>query len=77
MMYTFQVHGIKIFENKFFGEAKGLPFFKGSFQDIIPPVGLQNGDIIVFLVLADLIRQFHSLSEQGKQFIIHLVDLFS
>jgi hypothetical protein len=70
MINTFHVHGIKIFNDKFFAQPNLLTFLRSSFYNFIPPGGLQNGDIVRPLILTNLFSYFHSLTEYLHQFII-------
>ena len=51
------------------------PVFESAFEYLVPAVGLQNGDIIIFLEFTDLVGNLHTLSEQLQQFIIEMIDL--
>ncbi len=77
MIDTFHVHRVKIFGNEFLAQTQFISFFEGPFQNCIPPVGLQNGNIIFFFVLTDFFRNFHSFPKDLHQFIIELIDLLS
>ena len=44
-----------------FAKPKFFSFLKSPFQNFIPSVGLQDGDIIIFFVCTDLIRQVSSV----------------
>ena len=44
---------------------------------MVPPVGLQDGHVIVFFILADFVGNFHPLPEELHQFVINMIDLLS
>ena len=53
------------------------PSSKPRPYDLIPPVRLQDGDVVLLLVLTDLFRDVHPLGHDVQHFMIDLVDLFA
>ena len=54
MIDALHVHGIKILCDELFAQSQRFTLLNRSFQNLIPSIGLQNGDVIVLLVFADL-----------------------
>jgi hypothetical protein len=52
MIDALHMHGIKILCDELFAQSQDLTFLNGPLQNFIPAIGLQNGDVIVLLVLA-------------------------
>src|SRR5204863_457953 len=53
---TFHMHRVKILHDKLLAQAVLLSFRKCFFNNLVPPVCLQDRDIIFFFILPDLFR---------------------
>lgn len=71
---AFHVNRIKVFGYKFLTQAQFIAFGESPFQNTVPAIGLQDGDIVIFFVLADMLCHFHPLAQDLHQFIIQVID---
>src|SRR4029453_5999289 len=70
MIDAFHVHGIEILRDKLLAQAQRFTFLKCSLQNFIPAVSLQNGDVVILFVFANLFSNLHTLAQYLHQFIV-------
>ena len=63
MADTFHMDCIEIFCNELPAEAKLFSPLTGSVEDLIPPVGLKNGNIILLFIFRDFLSHLHPLTQ--------------
>jgi len=74
---TFHVYGVEVAGKELMAQSVFLAFLESFFQYLIPAVGLQDGDIVIFFVFTDLFGDLHALGKDLQQFIIEVIDLLA
>ena len=75
MADALHMYRIKIFGDELPAQSQLFRTLTGPVEDLIPTAGLQDGDVLFFFVLCNILLQAHTLTQNLHQFIIQVVDL--